>query len=173
MAYEPKEPSTTRRVADTAAETVRGAGIGVLAAFAAPVAAVFFVIPAVVSAAIAGSIGGFAAVGLSILAVGAAAAVLFAGPFAGAVFGARKGIDGNEAAGPSPEMKEAKAIVAAQGQQLAMAEDQLVHPRRYNSGFMAAAPVFVAANGNCPNYQVSSIDYQGQKQAALQAGLAG
>lgn len=172
---ESQKPSAGLRVANAAAETAKGAGIGALA-MAAVVVGVPLVSFALASAA-ASAIGFVAATAVSLIAVtgGLFFAPLVFGTAAGvgALFGMRKGIEQNEGYGHAPDHSQARAVAAAQEQQIALAEQNYLQTASGRSSFMAAAPVFVAANGNCPNCQVNSIDYQGQKQTGLQAGLAG
>lgn len=162
------EPSTIKNASTAIGGTARGFGLGVLASIAA-IAAPFFIIPALWTAAAAGTIGIPAGIGLGIFTVGASLATLVAGPMAGALFGAQNAVEKiDRGYATSTEAQKAKSIIAAQEREMGRAEAyaEMNQPR---STFMAQAPVFVTA-GECPHCKVNNMNYQGQA-VALQHGI--
>ena len=161
MAYEPKEPSTLSNVANTTAETVKGAGLGL-----ALTAAVLIGAP-ILTFTFGSFIAGLAVTAISALVAGP---VLFGSAAGiGAIFGARRGFRQNDQESAKAQgYEQGKAILTAQEAQLAQAQSNYTQP--------VAAPAYVmaSANNNCPNCRVSNMNYQGQLAATnMQQGLAG
>lgn len=164
---EPRQPSVTSSVATATGETAKGFGLGVLGSIAA-VAAPFVILPLLFSSA--ATIGTGAAIALGIFTVGASVVGFFAGPFAGTLFGAKRGIDKIERnAATSEDYQRARSVLAAQEVELGRAETNYAAPQR--SGFMNQAPVYAVAGGECPTCKVNSMNYQGQAIAGLQQAL--